>query len=113
MLFCGHPSALAIGSQVAITIGERTREGALGTSALAAPSPPCVSAQRSLITAMSREEAGDQTAAVLAPLRMASIDSADPSATASMRMGAPARVRGPVLWNASIESLSQAFFSDP
>src|SRR5262245_66573838 len=102
-LFAGQPRAFAIGSQSAITTGERTSEGALATSCRPSPRSGWVCAQRSLMTSTRREEAGDQTAALLWPARLASIDSAEPSAVASTRIAAPDAVRGPVRVQACVD----------
>ena len=90
----GHPSASAIGFHVAMTTGERTSGGASPTSLFSPPPSPCFSAQRAFRTSTRREDAGDQTWASLWPARIASIDSADPSATASIRIGFPPAVFG-------------------
>ena len=111
--FSGQPSAFAIGSQNAITTGESTIGGASATRRLPDPSPPLDSAQRSFSTSTSKDDAGDQTAMSLRPARIDSIDSAEPSAIASILTGCPAAVLGCVRWKASIESVKNAFFSDP
>ena len=113
----GQPSARAIGSHIAITTGERTIDGASPTTLRAAPAPvPAaapVSAQRSFSTSTSSDEAGDQTVRSLRPARIDSIDSAEPSAISSTRIGLPERVRGAVRWNAAALSVRKAFFSEP
>ena len=83
-----------MGSQIAITTGESTSGGAFSTSLGPPPRPPRASAQRSFSTSTSSDDAGDQTATSVRPARIDSIDSAEPSATASMRMGRPEVVWG-------------------
>ena len=113
MGWSGQPMAFAIGSHTASTTGESTRGGAFSTSFLPPPSVPLASAQRSLITSTSNDDAGDHTATSVRPASSDSIDSAEPSASASTRMGRPPEVRGLVRWKASMESVRKAFFSEP
>jgi hypothetical protein len=115
MAFSGQPSARAIGSHIAITTGERTIDGASVTTLRSPPVPVAApfSAHRSFRTSTRSDEAGDQTVRSLRPPRIDSIDSAEPSAISSTWMGLPARVRGDERWNASAESVRNAFFSDP
>src|SRR5262249_15140390 len=105
----GHPSAVAIGRQMAITIGERTSGSPGGQSGLLWRADW----KRSLRMVTYAPEAGLNTCGLLVPDKMSCTASPEPIACPWIWIALPLDVFGLFDTNEAICSSSQLFFSLP